>query len=122
MEKSIHSARYAIFLKKLKKARQDAGLLLVAGDWHPGAHAVAPRALRLVHRLVRLHDEVAGGCSHPPDGSGDQVDVSASRHALAEEDHLPRSANLYPIAVAGGRELGDVGPCLALLQSSTRSE
>src|SRR5438477_1331961 len=26
MEKSIHSGRYAIFLKKLKKARQDAGL------------------------------------------------------------------------------------------------
>jgi transcriptional regulator with XRE-family HTH domain len=25
MEKSIHSARYAVFLKMLKKARQDAG-------------------------------------------------------------------------------------------------
>jgi transcriptional regulator with XRE-family HTH domain len=26
MEKSIHSARYAVFLKMLKKARQDAGI------------------------------------------------------------------------------------------------
>ena len=26
MEKSIHSTRYAVFLKMLKKARQDAGL------------------------------------------------------------------------------------------------
>jgi ribosome-binding protein aMBF1 (putative translation factor) len=26
MEKSIHSARYAVFLKVLRKARQDAGL------------------------------------------------------------------------------------------------